>query len=266
MAIKGIEFKQAVEELKNMYGIYSPVTSYPKAHKPTNTQEPAREPVNTEDNKAIYRLFMDLCNGVDAKAKEYLLSRGLTEETIGRFKLFSIHDYSELNKSLKETLTPDQLQGAGLTGDKHNLIFYKHTLITPFLDGENIVFMQARRLDNEHPKYLLLKNIPIPLYNSDTLKGMKKGERVFICEGVYDAMIMEQEGKKAVAILGVNNFKPEWIEQFVNFEVVLALDNDEAGKKATDTLAKLFYLKGIKTKTVELPQEAKDITEFYLQP
>jgi DNA primase len=106
---------------------------------------------------------------------------------------------------------------------------------------------------------------PVPLFNTDTLKDLKAGDKVYICEGVFDAMMLEQQGYKAVAILGVNNFKPEMAELFKGLEVVLCLDNDESGKLGTQTLARVFLFNGQSGKTKTLPDGVKDITEYFIK-
>jgi DNA primase len=133
------------------------------------------------------------------------------------------------------------------------------------LQDGRIIFLQGRRLDQEQPKYLHLKGVGVPMYNSDTLQGLKKGDKVYITEGVFDATVLEQNGYHAVAILGVNNFKPEMTHQFKGLDVVLAFDNDEAGERATKEVAKMFLLNGQEVKTKRLPENVKDITDYFIK-
>ena len=77
-------------------------------------------------------------------------------------------------------------------------------------------------------------------------------------------MMLEQNNYKAVGILGVNNFKPDYIDLFKGLDVVLVLDNDEAGKRGTEELAKMFYLKGQGVSSKRLPDDTKDITDYFL--
>jgi len=97
------------------------------------------------------------------------------------------------------------------------------------------------------------------------LTETRKGQKVYIAEGVFDAMMLEQNGYNAVGILGVNNFKSEYTELFKGLEVVLCLDQDEAGERATNELAKMFLLKGQAVKTKRLPDGIKDITEYFIK-
>jgi DNA primase len=218
------------------------------------------------DVVGVYEALWRYCGGVDEPSLAYLMgaSRGLTRETITRFKLFSIQDYSATNDYLRENFGLGLLKEAGLVSDGGNLIFFQHRLIIPFIEEGRIVFLQARRIDDGHPRYMHLKR-PVPLYNKDTLKGLNEGDRVYICEGVFDAMIMEQEGYRAVAILGVNSFKPEMVGLFRGLEVVLCLDNDESGRRGVETIARMFWEQGQIVRQKVLPEGVKDITEYFLR-
>ncbi len=63
--------------------------------------------------------------------------------------------------------------------------------------------------------------------------------------------------------MGVNNFKPDYTDLFKGLDVVLALDNDEAGERGTNELAKMFYLKGQGVSSKQLPDGIKDITDYF---
>jgi len=272
--IKGLELSQAIKELAEMTGLtpISHQTGYKGQNKPykaTSTPYKAemRQPeAHSEDLGAcsdIYEEFYFYCIGLDQESGDYLKSRGLKQETLDRFLLFSVKDYQATDKHLKSKFSTDELSKAGIVGEKGNLIFYKHKIIIPFLQDGRIIFLQGRRLDQEQPKYLHLKR-PVPLYNRDALTELEKGKKIYIAEGVFDAMMLEQNGYKAVGILGVNNFKPDNADLFKGLDVVLALDNDEAGERGTNELAKMFYLKGQGVSSKQLPDGIKDITDYFI--
>ena len=64
--------------------------------------------------------------------------------------------------------------------------------------------------------------------------------QVFICEGETDAISLidagaeEAEGSLVVALPGAGIFKPHWTRQLAGKAVILCLDADDAGKKATE--------------------------------
>lgn len=268
--VKGIELSQAIKELAEMAGLTptSHQTGY-KRYKDTSTPYKAgirQTEAHSEDLGAysdIYEEFYSYCIGLDQESEQYLKGRGLKQEILDRFLLFSVKDYQATNKHLKSKFSLDELSKAGIIGEKGNLIFYKHKIIIPFLQDGRIIFLQGRRSDQEQPKYLHLKR-PVPLYNRDTLTETEKGQKVYIAEGVFDTIMLEQNGYKAVGILGVNNFKPDYVDLFKGLDVVLTLDNDEAGKRGTNEIAKMFYLKGQGVSSKQLPDGINDITDYFI--
>ena len=291
--VKGVDISQTIKDLAQMAGLQFPMSMNDnknkiKVAKDTyhrlgkvgslnwgkrggkipHIQHERRD--RTRQSEGIYEALREYCGEVDGESLNYLTgaTRGLTQATIKRFKIFNIKDYQTTNKYLQGKFTPEQLKEAGLVSDEGNLIFYKHKIIIPFIEGGHIVFLQGRRTDDDHPRYMHLKS-PTPLFNTDTLIGglnpSKQGGKIYICEGVFDAMMLEQQGYKAVAILGVNNFKPEMTGLFSGLNVVLCLDNDESGKQATQALSKLFLLNGQIIKTKILPDGIKDITEYFIK-
>ncbi len=257
MAIKGVDFNTAVSDLSQgrLGGKFE--------YKPLPPPPPKKL---AGEYSEVYERLALFCSGRSKEATDYLTgaSRGLDEATINKFNIFSINDYQKANQYLKDSFSQETLKASGLVNDKGNLIFYRHKLIVPFYSDGKPVFLQGRALDGQHPKYLNLIEIPKPIFNLDTLKNLKHGDRVYICEGIYDAMRLEQEGYTAVAILGVTDFRPEEVDIFKPYEVVLALDNDEAGLAMADEIAKLFTLKGKEVKQKILPNGIKDITDYYL--
>jgi len=276
MQVRGVEFKEAIKELASLFSImpiantYKPVTSPHKpktsiySNKITNTPQTAINKL-TSDDKAVYEALESHSGGLDKESIKYLTgqSRGLSEEIVKQFRLFNIKDYQATSEHLKKQFTDKQLKSAGLVGDKGNLIFYKHKIIIPFIADDRVVFMQGRRTDDEQPKYMHISKT-LPLFNIDILKGLEQGDKVYICEGVFDAIMLTQKGFKAVGILGVNNFKVEMIELFNGLDVVLAFDNDEAGQRGTQSVAKLFLLNGQQVSQKKLPKGCKDITNYFI--
>lgn len=273
-AVKGVELRQAITELASMAGLnnnqlnqnsYTPATrSHQTSHKPYKTPATPPRPTSeqTEAYSDVYEELFIQCGGLDQESREYLLGRGLTKDTLAQFLLFSVRDYQQADQHLKGKFSRGELQRAGVLSEKGSLIFYKHKIIIPFMSEGRIVFLQGRRIDEGQPKYLHLKR-PVPMYNTDVLEGLEKGSKVYVCEGVFDAMVLTQNGYKAVAILGVNSFKPEDTELFKGFDVVLCLDNDEAGERATKELAKMFLLKGQAVTSKRLPDGVKDISDYF---
>lgn len=88
------------------------------------------------------------------------------------------------------------------------------------------------------------------------------------CEGEMDRLVAEQCGiAAACATSGAGTWRPEWAKFFRHKTVIIAQDNDEAGRRSTITLAKkLNYVANVKV--IEWPflfKEKGDITDYYIQ-
>jgi len=275
--VKGVELSQAIKELASMAGLTPQAQAGQETHHSTiykpfePSQTPASEPIGAYSD--IYEELLRACEGLDTESRDYLTgaSRGLTDETINKFLLFSIKDYPKTNKHLKERFSEDELQKAGLLSDEGNLIFYKHKVIIPFTQDGRVIYLRGRYLENGNAKTDKAKMLGLKghttkrLFNAEILADLKQGDKVYICEGEFDAMILDQNNFNAVAILGTTNFNADDIDLFKGLDVILCLDNDEAGQRATQEVAKMFLLKGHGVKTKQLPENIKDITDYFIK-
>ena len=273
--VRGVELSQAIKDLADMAGL-TPISHQTHQRAPSTPYraeirqlEAKRELTGAYSN--IYEELCFICGGLDQESQAYLTgaTRGLTEDTLNRFLLFSVNDYQKINQHLKAKFSRDGLQGAGVISDEGNLVFYKHKVLIPFLSEGRIVYLRGRYLDKGNAetggaKMLGLKGqMTKRLFNADRLTDLEKGDKVYICEGEFDTMILDQHGYNAVGVLGTTNFNADDIELFKGLEVVLALDNDEAGERATKELAKMFLLKGQRVNSKQLPDGIKDITDYF---
>ena len=114
---------------------------------------------------------------------------------------------------------------------------YKNRIIIPFRSMKgDIYFFQARALFNEHPKYLNPANIKA----SSVLYPYLNSDPVLVCEGPLDAISLQLAGINATATMGSSpsTFQIEIMKEG-NCEIVVAYDNDEAGKKGIEKLERL---------------------------
>lgn len=104
------------------------------------------------------------------------------------------------------------------------------------------------------------KGVNKPLYGMYELSRVIP-DKVYVCEGPFDCLRLWCNGKYAVAGFGClfNNYQVKQLQDLPVRSIVLALDNDEAGRKATERLKELVTNKLIYT--VELPEHRKDVGE-----
>jgi DNA primase len=220
-----------------------------------------------ESQLLVYDSLEKFCYGVDEEAFDYLLgrSRGLKPESIRNFRIFSIKNVNQTLEYLKDCFSGEDLAVSGLFNNSGAFVFSVHRLIIPYLVNGRIVYLRGRTLLNNTSvsKYISLSNFAGNLslkrfYNIDTLKRVYPEEKLFICEGEFDTIIMEQSGFKAIGIPGVTNIPVDKIDLLKNYNIYAAFDNDEAGNKA---LLKLTQLLNQPVKVLKLNNH-KDITEL----
>jgi len=220
-----------------------------------------------ETQNLIYESLEKFCYGIDEEAFEYLLGkeRGLKPETIKYFRLFSINDLGKTLEYLKDCFKNDDLIISGLINKKGNFVFTYHKLIIPYSEDKKITYLRGRCINAEikFSKYIGLSNFsgnlsPKRFYNLNVLKNMSKSDKLIICEGEFDTMIMKQEGHYSIGIPGVTNIPENQIHLVKNYDVYVAFDNDEAGISAMHRITKIFN-KPIKAIMLK---HHKDLTEL----
>lgn len=261
---KGIDTKEAIKQIKEMYGS----GDLPKVK--TRLPEVAEVKVADKGIRDTYNKLYDICNkhGL-GKVKDYLTGdkRGLTEDTIESFRLFAINKPKEIEEELKEVCSMEELLTAGLfaKGRGSYFKFKDYPVVIPYIEGGDIVYIKARRLDSKNPKYMQVSGLSLPLFNRDILKTMDKTEPLYICEGEFDTMITAQNGFNAVGVVGVNGLKQEIIQELVGFNVYLSFDNDKAGQTAVKEVANKLILAGVTVLgQTDLPEGVKDLTDYFM--
>lgn len=124
--------------------------------------------------------------------------------------------------------------------EKYNLGYdpIKQVAIIPI---GNAYYIQRATNDEAETRYYNLKDAEAQLLNTHYLQEATEEDVIFIVEGAIDALSIEEVGGKAIALNSTSNER-----KFVAFckehkpqaTLVLSLDNDEAGYKATQEIIK----------------------------
>lgn len=191
----------------------------------------------------IYEKFHELSVRLLAKdktAREYVLSRGFTEESLVAYR----YGYSDerVYKKLLEEFSRDELIEARLwVSDEEkgfDFPYFSNHIILPYMRGGRYVTFQGRNLD-EHSKkrYIFLPGHPPCLYHAEDLS--KRG-RVYLVEGAFKRDRMVQEGEKSVGLPGANNWKKfvSELNRCDDLWVLLDADANEVGQKAALEITK----------------------------
>ncbi|WP_027121896.1 DNA primase [[Mycoplasma] imitans] len=229
------------------------------------------------------------------KLSEFLNKRGLiNEQLLNNFEIgFHPKSYSlnkliadlkvfyqkHLNKTVDDEIILSNLRYIKYISEK-NVCYFINRVMFPIKNADgNVVGFSGRTIDeNNEIKYL---NTPETdyfikghnLYNYFSLDLSTDHSTLYICEGYMDVIALYQIGiKNAVAIMGT-----ALTDQQIDLikaknkeikKIVLALDNDDAGRKATLTCIKLLARKRIhNVYQVDYANVSqKDLDEVYHSP
>lgn len=125
-----------------------------------------------------------------------------------------------------------------------------------------------------------VKGAEATLYGAQALAAMSKAaaedpeasRRVYICEGEWDRLILEQDGFPAVTgTAGAGTWKDEWTRLFDELDVVIVYDTDRAGETGAAKPSKALRTRGgiSALRIVRLPFEPesgwKDVTDWFVK-
>lgn len=115
----------------------------------------------------------------------------------------------------------------------------KHHLSIPYITESGVVGFKFRRIDDGDPKYMIPTGQKHHLYNVSAI--LHAVHEVLIVEGEIDAISATLAGHPAVAVAGVNAWKPHFSRCFDGIgRVIIATDNDakEDGSNPGQDLAR----------------------------
>lgn len=204
-------------------------------------------------SESQYKAYEDaLKNSKEAQA--FLLSRGISTSTAQKLRIGYRQDVGKLagesGTSVAATgwLTFPTFGDAGVGTDRNSN------------SPERIVSsVKYRSIVGKH--FCKQPGMSTHLFNSGTIDTI---EPVFLVEGEFDCAVLEQAGFRAISLPNAQyTCSPQDKDLLLSAEyVILAGDNDEAGKKA---MGKLFREMRERTFLLNWPAGIKDANQFYLE-
>jgi len=263
MKKQGIDFGEALRLLAERVGITIPSKFEPEAGK--DEREKLYQ-VNAAATQYFHKLLLNSPDG--EKARNYLLSRGLSSKSVTEFQLgFSLNSWEALKQYLVEKdYTENELVTAGLliegeTGGTHDR--FRNKLIFPIFDIRGrVVGFGARVFDDSLPKYLNSPQTPV-FDKSSILYGInlataviRQQDRAVIVEGYLDVITAHQNGfSNVIASMGTSlTEKQVSALKKLTRNMVLALDADAAGEEATLRAVGYENILNAEVRVVILPQ------------
>jgi hypothetical protein len=201
--------------------------------------------------------------------RETLYARGLTDETINKFRLGFAPGQGVLFEHLKDKFNTDEIVATGYCGvDRKSgeiYDFFRNEFTIPYLAHGIAQQIRGRAADPavESNKYRTPPGGPVRLFNVDAAWS---AETLIITEGEFDAMILDQLGFSAVGVPGATGWKASFLGYIKTAKRIWVMyDPDPDGQKNAVKVADAL---GARAMNVELPVpegvEAKRVDPSYL--
>lgn len=249
MEMEKISYPEAIERLAKKAGVSLQYKEGGAESQKVDQKAKLKEEYKNLYNRVTTSFHYMLLNTDQGKfALDYIKKRGITDETIERFKLgYSPSDRKWLKKFLlKKNYTNEFLNDSGLFSKKYpDFSFFSDRLMFPIFDRNGDVLAMGGRFlrgdPEKSPKYLNSGDL-IHYHKGQTLyafnfakASIREKKTVILCEGYMDCIAYHQCGITwAVAPLGtaltedqISIFQP-YVES-----VYLSMDSDGAGQNAT---------------------------------
>ncbi|MFQ5808197.1 MAG: CHC2 zinc finger domain-containing protein [Armatimonadota bacterium] len=189
------------------------------------------------------------------EALAYLAARGIDLNTARRCRLgFGCHGLMDHLRGNGLSLAAARRVGL-VAGEEDTML---GRIVVPDLRGGKAAWLTGRALGHGAPRYLNLR-LPTPLLGL----SLARGDEVVVTEGPFDWLTAIQWGLPTVALLGthVARSAAQTLSRFRR--VYLALDADEAGRRAA---ARLLSALGPRAIAVELPPGVHDLNDLGRSP
>lgn len=273
MEYENYSFVEAIKYLAERAGIALPEQEYSEEQK---RQADFRNKLFEVNKLAATYFYYQFKTKDGQDAYQYLINRGLTDDTIKHFGLgYSNRSSDDLYRYLKKAGYQDEfLATTGLVTIDEKLggrDKFRDRVMFPIMDSNHrVIGFGGRIMDSVGdyiPKYLNSPETRIfeksrQLYGLNFAKSSRK-QSFLICEGYMDVIALHQAGfTNSVAALGTafTSFHATLIKRYTS-EALLTFDSDKAGTMAALRAIPLLKEAGITVKIIDM-KPYKDPDEF----
>lgn len=282
MEMEGLNFPEAIKRVAEISGVMLPEPIDDKSYELNKKKKEEKKKVADEIvelNKIALEFWEAELQKKNAKAKaarEYLASRGISEETQTAFHIgFSPDKWDGLLNLLRKKGVDDKLiEESGLVSvnEEKDRVFdrFRGRIMFPVLDanGSPVAF-GARAMGTDEPKYLNSPETPAytkgqHLYGLFQAKDeIRRTKFAILVEGYLDLIALYQFGITNVAASLGTAFTPEQSKLLSRFakRIVINYDGDDAGIKAARRAVETLLPQDFDIKVLVLP-DGLDPDEF----
>jgi DNA primase len=273
--LEGKEFPEVVRDLAREVGIEIPEEQEESADQKRRRKE--RKEILAACDAAARYWAARLQSKYGAGARRYLEERGVTQESVQRFRLgVAADEWNDLPRRVADKgVGVDALLRAGLVIEKKekggSYDRFRDRLMFPIaaMDGQVIGFggraLPGSEKDDKGAKYINTPETPAykksrVLYGLDLAREtIRRTRRAVLVEGYFDVIGLHQVGvTSAVAVCGTA-LTPEHVELLARCdcrEVTILFDGDSAGLAAPAKAAAALFPSGMAGKVAALPTES----------
>ncbi|HTZ85771.1 MAG TPA: DNA primase [Solirubrobacteraceae bacterium] len=266
---EGVDFREALELLAERYGVeLQREKEDPREQERRMRRERLLELLKR--TAGYYERFLWESSEAE-RAREYLLGRGLSEETLREFKVgYSPSAWDRvLNASRRGGWQNREVYDAGLAQRSQGGKIYdrfRARIMFPLCDtrGRVLGFGARAMSDGRGPKYLNTSDNELyhkgrHVYGADLARAhAARAGSVILCEGYTDVIALHQAGmRNAVGLMGTA-LTDDQVGELGRMAqtVLLALDADSAGQEAMLRASGLAAKRNLELRVVPLPEGA----------
>ncbi|MCH5166449.1 MAG: DNA primase [Erysipelotrichales bacterium] len=265
---ENVSFIEAVKIVASKVGI-----EFETGYKETNKYDKHYEAI-----ELALKFYQNNLKSEDGKkAREYLKRRGITDEIIEEFNIgFAPNSYDTITKLLiNKGFDEELLISTGLAA-RNNTVYdlFRNRITFPIHNpqGKPVGFSSRIYEDVNEAKYINTKETAIfkkgkILFNYHRAQNeARRLKYLLVVEGQMDAIRVYSSGiKNVVATMGTalteDHIK---LLKKLNVKIVLCMDNDEAGEKATIQNGEALSQAGVDLAVLRI-SDAKDPDEYILK-
>ncbi len=272
MKIEGVPFKESLKMLADKAGI---VLTYNKEEKSSSL-----------DILEYVTQYWSANLEINKFAKEYLYKRGLTDETIKRWRIgFANNEWREIYHKLQnQNFTDAEILESGLCiqtekeGRKTVYDRFRSRIMFPIMNSSGkVVAFTGRIIGQDEGKDGVAKYVNSPetqIYHKSSIlfgydkarSDIAKQKKILVVEGQMDCIMSHQAGNTNTVAISGTAFTQEHINIIKRFseKIVLALDTDNAGYEAMKKSAKIAIENDIEVMALEI-KDGKDPADMILK-
>jgi DNA primase len=275
MKMENLSFPEAVRSVATKMGIPLPQREF---NSPQEAQAAGLRKQLIDVHEAATQYFQQNLHSPEAaRAREYMTSRGITADTIAKFRLgYAPESFNDMRDRLSKFFPEEVLRASGLFSSKEQedgspgpmYARFRKRITFPICNeqGKPIAFT-ARALDSidvdpkagakyiNSPETLLYTKGQL-LFNLDKAKaGIRKDDVALIVEGQMDCISVFMAGMQSVIATSGTAFTEPQARLLGRFtkKVVLNFDGDKPGQDAAEKTSGLLVEEGFAVRVVTLP-------------